>query len=164
MESGLYAQYTAVKAGFKIPLNDLTCTQRASHVTWLYGLSSARGRYTSSDPSGLICISSISSQIWIERVKKLKWEKPYNTMDWSEPVTPALPLNTAPITVKFFFFNLNDYSSSTTLTIRNIIIHLPATSMLPVHRHSGYVTDESQFKILPISNKHVNTCGAQPSE
>jgi hypothetical protein len=54
MESGLYAQYTAVKAGFKIPLNDLTLVHRGHHMSLGFVLSSARGQYTSSEPSGLI--------------------------------------------------------------------------------------------------------------
>jgi hypothetical protein len=33
MESGLNAQYTALKAGFKIPLNDLTLVRRGCHTS-----------------------------------------------------------------------------------------------------------------------------------
>jgi hypothetical protein len=42
MESGLNVQYTAVKAGFKIPLNDLTLVHRGHHTSLGFTVSAVR--------------------------------------------------------------------------------------------------------------------------
>jgi hypothetical protein len=42
MESGLNAKYTAVKAGFKIPLNDLTLVHRGRHTSLGFTVSAVR--------------------------------------------------------------------------------------------------------------------------
>jgi hypothetical protein len=42
MESGLNAQYTAVKARFKIPLNDLTLVHRGRHTSLGFTVSAVR--------------------------------------------------------------------------------------------------------------------------
>jgi hypothetical protein len=46
MESGLNAQYTAVKAGFKIPLNDLTLVHRGRHMSLGFTVSAVRAGST----------------------------------------------------------------------------------------------------------------------
>jgi hypothetical protein len=46
MESGLNAQYTAVKAEFKIPLNDLTLVPRGRHTSLGFTVSAVRAGRT----------------------------------------------------------------------------------------------------------------------
>jgi hypothetical protein len=42
MKSGLNAQYTAVNAGFEIPLNDLTLVHRGHHTSLGFMVSAVR--------------------------------------------------------------------------------------------------------------------------